>query len=96
MVSTAFAGTVWKTMQKGLHAASLLGRNHLCGIQPGTVAEAGVLNKTVRFEGGAHMRAHMLQGKQALVFLTKGLQMCSRPPTTPPWDVAGKTPMIQP
>ena len=67
-VSTALAGTVWETMQEGLHAAALFGRTRLCGIQQGTVGEAGVLKKTGTSEGGAHMGAHRLQGKQAVVF----------------------------
>ena len=67
-VSTALAGTVWETMQEGLHAATLFGRTHLCAIQQGTVGEAGVLKKTWTSEGGAHMGAHRLQGKQAVVF----------------------------
>ena len=66
-VSAALAGTVWETMQEGLHAAAFLGRNRLCGIQQGTVGEAGVLKKTGRSEGGAHMGARRLQGKQAVV-----------------------------
>ena len=66
--STALAGTVWETMQEGLHAATLFGRTHLCGIQQGTVGEAGVLKKTGMSEGGAHMGAHRLQGMQSVVF----------------------------
>ena len=66
--STALAGTVWETMQEGLHAATLFGRACRCGIQQGTVGEAGVLKKTGTSEGGAHMGAHRLQGKQAVVF----------------------------
>ena len=68
MVSAAFAGTAWETMQEGLHAAAPLGRNHLGGIQQRTGGEAGVLKKTVGSEGGAHMSAHRLQGKQAVAF----------------------------
>ena len=67
-VSTALAGTVWETMQEGLHAATIFRRTHLCGIQQGTVGEAGVLKKTGTSEGGAHMGAHRPQGKQAVVF----------------------------
>ena len=67
-VSTALAGTVWETMQEGLHAATLFGRTPLCGIQQGTVGEAGVLTKTGTSKGGSHMGAHRLQGKQAVAF----------------------------
>ena len=63
-VSAAFAGTVWETMQEGLHAATLFGRTRLWGIQQGTVGEAGVFKKTGTSEGGAHR----LQGKQEVVF----------------------------
>ena len=31
-VCTALAGTVWETVQEGLHAAALFGRTGLCGI----------------------------------------------------------------
>ena len=65
---TTDAGTVWETMQEGLHEVALFGRTHLCGIQQGTVGEAGVLKKTGTSEGGAHMGAHRLQGKHAVVF----------------------------
>ena len=62
-VSSALAGTVWETMQEGLHAAALLGQNHLCGIQQGTVGEAWVLKKTGCVEAGAQMERHRVQGK---------------------------------
>ena len=81
-VSTALAGTVWETMQEGLHAATLFGRTRLCGIQQGTVGEAGVLKKTGRSEGVAHRGAHGLQGKQDLWF--------PRPLRISPQDVPGK------
>ena len=67
-VSTALAVTVWETIQEGLHAATLFGRTRLCGIQQGTVGEAGVLKKTGMSVGGAHMGAHRLQGIQSVVF----------------------------
>ena len=67
-VSTALAGTVWETMQEGLHAAALFGRTHLCAVQQGTVGEAEVLKKTGMSMGGAHMGAHRLQGIQLVVF----------------------------
>ena len=67
-VSTALAGAVWETMQEGLHAATLFGRTHLCGIQQGTVGGAWVLKKLGGSKGGAHMGAPKLQGKQAVVF----------------------------
>ena len=54
-VSTVLAGTVWKTMQKGLHAATLFGRTRLCGIQKGTVGEAS-LEKDWEVRGWAHIR----------------------------------------
>ena len=96
-VSTALAGTVWETMQEGLHAAALFGRTRLCGIQQGTVGEAGVLKKTGRSEGGAHMGAHRLQGKQAVVFYaTKDCSGVLDHKRTPPWDVPGKRPLIHP
>ena len=60
-VSAALAGSVWETMQEGLHAAALFGRTRLCGIQQGTAGEAGVLKKTGMSEVGAHMGAHGLQ-----------------------------------
>ena len=53
------------TMQEGLHAATLFGQTRLCGIQQGTVGEAGALKTT---GGDAHMGAHKLQGKQAVAF----------------------------
>ena len=37
LVSTALAGSVWEIMQEGLHAATLVRRTCLCGIQQGTV-----------------------------------------------------------
>ena len=67
-VSTALAGAVCETIQEGLHAATLFGRTRLCGIQQGTVGEAGISKKTGTSEGGAHMDADKLQGKQAVVF----------------------------
>ena len=62
-VSAAFAGPVWETMQEGLHAAALFGRSRLCGIQQGTVGEAGVLKKTGRSKEGAHMWCTHVAGK---------------------------------
>ena len=67
-VRPALAGTVWETVQEGLHSATLLGRIRICGIQQGTVGEAVVFKKTGRSEGGALMGAHRLQGKHAVVF----------------------------
>ena len=57
-VSTALAGTVWETMQQGLHAATLFGGTSLCGIQQGTVGEAGVLKKIGTSEGGGRTWVH--------------------------------------
>ena len=50
-ISAALAGTIWETMQEGLHAAALFGRTRLSGIEQGTVGEAGVLKKTGMSEG---------------------------------------------
>ena len=67
-VGPALAGTVWETIQKGLHAPALFGRSCLCGIPQGSAGEAGVLKTTGRSDWGAHMGEHKLQGKQAVVF----------------------------
>ena len=67
------AGTVWETMQEGLHAASLFGPACLCGIQQGTVGEAGVLKKTGTSEG---VRTWVHTGRRAK------RQWCSRPQRT--------------
>ena len=72
-VSNALAGTAWETMQEGLHAAALFGRTRLCGIQQGTVGEAGVLKKTGTSEG---VRTWAHTGRKA------NRQWCSRPQRT--------------
>ena len=54
-VGTAPPGTAWETMQGGWHVAVISERTSLCSIQQGTAGEVGVLKKTGRFEGGAHM-----------------------------------------
>ena len=79
-VSTALAGTVWETMQEGLHAANLFGRTHLCGIQQGTGGEAGALQNIGTSEGGGAHGCTQAAGQTGSGVLGhEGLQRCSRP-----------------
>ena len=72
-VSAALAGTVWETMEEGLHAAALFGRICLCGIQPWTVGEVTVLNKTLGVRRGrAHGGIQVARlAKQVVSYATK-------------------------
>ena len=96
-VSTALAGTVWETMQEDQLQAPLGGQTCLCGVQQRSSGAVGVSKMTGTSEGGAHMGAHRLQGKQAVVFYaTKDCSGVLGHKRTPPWDVPGKRPLIHP
>ena len=63
----------------------------------GLLEKQGSGKKTGPSDGGAHMGADRLQGKQAVVFYaTKDCSGVLDHKRTPPWDVPGKRPLIHP